>query len=206
MRRLHSLAGIIPVGGFLLFHLWENYKAHMGAEAYNATVRAINSLPAMWFFEIFLIFIPLYFHAIYGIYIALDAKHNVDQYRYRENVAFVLHRIAGLITLFFVTYHIWQFRFQKFIGAYGSYVGGDSMSGLPSFEVVAQAFANNGVFTFYLIGIVAAVYHLCNGIYTFLITWGITAGPKSQRISAIVTRILFVAVSVLGVLAAFSFR
>ena len=31
LRRLHSLSGIVPVGGFLAFHLYENYSATQGA-------------------------------------------------------------------------------------------------------------------------------------------------------------------------------
>lgn len=206
LRRLHSLSGIVPVGGFLLFHLYENSKALQGAEVYNESIRSINALPMVWFMEIFVIFLPLYFHAIYGIYIAADAKHNVSNYGYGRNWAFYFQRLTGIITLFFVTYHIWHFRFQKLLGAYGPYQGGTSMSGLPNFKIVQEAFANNVVAAAYFIGIVAASYHLCNGIYTFLITWGITVGPKSQRISNIITNAAFVLVSVLGLAGLVAFR
>lgn len=206
LRRLHSLSGIVPVGGFLLFHLYENSKAMQSAEAYNEVIRSINSMPMVWAAEIFVIFLPLYFHAVYGIYIAADAKHNVGQYTYGRNWAFVLQRISGLLTLFFVTWHIWEFRIQKALGAYGEYVGGESMSGLPTFDTVQASFQNNILATVYIVGIVAAAYHLCNGIYTFLITWGITIGPKSQRISNIITNAVFVGVSALGIATVFAFR
>lgn len=206
LRRLHSLTGIVPVGGFLLFHIWENYKATLGPEAYNETIRWINAIPMVWVLEIFMILLPLYFHSIYGIYIAADAKHNVSNYGYGRNWAFVLQRITGIVTLFFVTYHIWHFRVQKLVGAYGPYEGGESMSGLPSFEVVAEAFANNWVLAIYAIGVLASVYHLTNGVYTFLITWGITVGPKSQRVSSMITNVAFVLVSLLGLASLFAFR
>jgi succinate dehydrogenase / fumarate reductase cytochrome b subunit len=156
--------------------------------------------------EVLFIFVPLYFHAIYGIYIAADAKHNVANYGYGRNWAFFFQRITGIITLFFVTYHLWHFRFQKLLGAYGPHIGGDSMSGLPSFLIVQEAFRNNIVVGLYVLGVVAAAYHLCNGVYTFLITWGITIGPKSQRISSFITNAAFVAVSALGIVAVFAFR
>lgn len=206
LRRLHSLLGIIPVGAFLIFHMWENAKAFQGAEVYNESIRSINAMPFVWALEIFGIFLPLYFHAIYGIFIALDAKYNVTNYGYGRNWAFFFQRMSGLFTLFFVTYHIWHFRFQKLIGAYGTYQGGESMSGLPTFDVMTQAFANPVVVVLYGVGVVAAAYHLCNGIYTFLITWGITIGPKSQRISNIVTTAAFVGVSALGIIALVAFR
>lgn len=206
LRRLHSLSGIVPVGGFLLFHLIENSRAMQGAESYNEAIRSINSMPFVWALEIFAIFLPLYFHAVYGIYIATDAKNNLPNYRYGRNAAFVVQRVSGLLTLFFVTWHIWEFRVQKALGAYGQYVGGESMSGLPSFDVVQKAFQNNVIAAAYIIGIVAAAYHLCNGIYTFLITWGITIGPKSQRLSNIITNAAFVLVSALGIVSVFAFR
>jgi succinate dehydrogenase / fumarate reductase, cytochrome b subunit len=205
MRRLHSLTGVVPVGGFLLFHLYENSKALQGVEAYNEVVLSINSMQFVLLLEIFGIFLPLYFHALYGIYIAADARHNVKQYSYGRNWAFVLQRISGLLTLFFVTWHIWEFRIQKALGAYGPKVHG-TMSGLPDFDVVQNAFQNNIIAAWYIIGIIAAAYHLCNGIYTFLITWGITIGPKSQRVSNLITNAAFVGVSALGVITVFAFR
>jgi succinate dehydrogenase / fumarate reductase, cytochrome b subunit len=206
LRRLHSLAGIVPVGGFLMFHLYENSHAMQGAEAFNEVVRSINAMPLVWAAEIFAIFLPLYFHALYGIYIATEAKHNVTNYGYGRNWAFYFQRISGIITLFFVTWHIWQFRIQKSLGAFGPHEGGTSMSGLPSFDVLQSAFRNNIVAVAYIIGITAAAYHLCNGIYTFLITWGITIGPKSQRVSNILTNAAFVGLSALGIVTVFAFR
>ncbi|MGE5673899.1 MAG: succinate dehydrogenase cytochrome b558 subunit [Mycobacterium leprae] len=206
MRRLHSLTGLVPIGLFLMFHLYENFGAISGAEHYNESIRAINSTPLLPIVEILVIFLPLYFHALYGIYVALDAKHNVLNYTYGRNWAFYFQRISGFITLIFVSWHIWEFRIQKLLGAYGVYQGGSSMSGLPSYDIVSKAFHNNFIAAAYIIGVVAAAYHFCNGLYTFLITWGITVGPKSQRITNIVTNALFVAVSAMGVVAVFAFR
>lgn len=205
LRRLHSLSGIVPVGGFLLFHLYENSKSLQSPEAYNEAVMMINSMPhaLVLFLEIFVIFLPLYFHAIYGIYVAMDSRHNVKNYGHERNWAFFFQRLTGIITLFFVTYHIWQFRFQKALGAFDT---GTSLPGNIDYHVVAKTLSNNLVMAFYVIGTVAAVYHLCNGIYTFLITWGITVGPKSQRVAKFVANGLFVAVSVLGIAAAIGFR
>lgn len=187
----------------MLFHLYENSKALQGAEAYNEVILSINTMPFVVLLEIFGIFLPLYFHAIYGIYIAADAKHNVTNYGYGRNWAFFWQRLTGLITLFFVTYHIWHFRVQKLLGAYET---GTAMPGLPDYHVVANALSNNVVAVVYAIGIIAASYHLANGIYTFLITWGITIGAKAQRVSNVVTNLAFVGISALGLAALFAFR
>ncbi|MEW8977190.1 MAG: succinate dehydrogenase cytochrome b558 subunit [Symbiobacterium sp.] len=203
LRRLHSLTGVVPVGIFLVFHLFENSKAMQGIEAYNEVVRSINSLPFLLAFEVFGIFLPLYFHAIYGIWIAADARHNVSNYSYGRNWAFFLQRVTGLITFFWVTYHIFHFRVPKALGAYDV---GTAMPGLPDYFTVATAFANPFVKVLYAIGIIAAAYHFANGLYTFLITWGVTIGPRSQRVSAVVTNLLFVLVAAMGLTALFAFQ
>lgn len=205
LRRLHSLTGIVPVGGYLLIHLYTNSRALQGAEAFHAAVRAINALPGVHLMEIFLIILPLYFHGFYGIYIALQARHNLTNYGHGRNWAFFWQRVTGIITLLCVTWHLWLFRFQKLIGAYGPYEGGTSMSGLPTYEIVHAAFSNPWVAGATAVGTVAAAYHLCNGVYTFLITWGITIGPRSQRAAGFLTSAAFAAVSLFGLAALYAF-
>ena len=34
---------------------------------------------------------------------------------------------------------------------------------------------------FYVIGVLACVYHLCNGLWTMGITWGVWTSPAAQR-------------------------
>lgn len=199
-RRLHSLLGVIPVGGFLLFHLYTNYLANQGPEVYNEHVKAINELPFVWALELFLIVLPLYFHALYGIYVIMDARFNVTQYPWARNWAFFFQRLTGLITLAFVTQHLYHFRFQKLLGAWGADVK------YPTFEIVAQGLASPAMRIWYAVGVVAAAYHLANGLYTFLITWGITVGPRSQRISNWVSNAAFVAIAALGLAALRAFR
>ena len=80
LRRLHSLVGIIPVGLFLAQHLVVNHFATKGAESFNTAVHFMESLPFVLFLEWFVIYIPLMFHAFYGLYIAFTAKNNPQRY------------------------------------------------------------------------------------------------------------------------------
>jgi succinate dehydrogenase / fumarate reductase cytochrome b subunit len=61
------------------------------------------------------------------------------------------------------------------------------------------------VFVFYILGVVATAFHLGNGIWTFLITWGITIGQRSQRISQVITTALSLIVSAIGIAIAVAF-
>ena len=65
LRRLHSLTGIVPIGGFLLFHLFENASARNGAHAFNETVEKIASMPYLYALEIGMLMIPILFHRLH---------------------------------------------------------------------------------------------------------------------------------------------
>ncbi|HVG00459.1 MAG TPA: succinate dehydrogenase, partial [Chloroflexia bacterium] len=53
--------------------------------------------------------------------------------------------------------------------------------------------------------VIAVSFHLGNGIWTFLITWGITIGQRAQRISQIVTTAISIIVSLVGIAIALAF-
>ncbi|AOM82314.1 succinate dehydrogenase cytochrome b558 subunit [Salisediminibacterium beveridgei] len=192
-RKLHSLLGVIPVGAFLIVHLSVNYYAVRGEEAFNDAVAFMESLPFVYFLEIFLIFLPLLFHAIYGMYIVFQAKNNTSTYSYFRNWMFMLQRVSGVVVFIFVVWHVWDTRIQKMLGAEVNF---DMMA-----DIVASPIALIG----YIIGIVAATFHLANGIWAFLITWGITVSPRSQKISQYVSMGIFVALTFVGIRAILAF-
>src|SRR5690606_8380692 len=107
-RRLHSLLGVIPVGVFLILHLVVNNFATRGEEAYNSASGFMGSLPFRILLEVVVIYLPLLFHAIYGLYIAFTAKNNVSKYGFFRNWMFYLQRITGSITLLWVARHVWE--------------------------------------------------------------------------------------------------
>lgn len=192
-RRLHSLLGVIPVGVFLIQHLVVNHFATRGEQAFNDAAHFMESLPFRIVLELFIIFIPLYFHAIYGVYIAFTSKNNVSQYGYFRNWMFYLQRISGVITLIFVTWHVWETRIQAALGED------------VNFSMMADILANPFMVVFYIIGVVSTTFHFANGLWSFLVSWGITMSPRSQRISTYVTLAIFVALSYVGVSAILAF-
>lgn len=192
-RRLHSLLGIIPVGVFLLIHLTVNYMATKGPESFNEAAGFMGSLPYLHVLEWVIIFLPLLYHGIYGLYVAFQAKHNVGNYGYFRNWMFMLQRYTGIITLIFVAWHVWETRVQK---AFGQEI---------NFEMMSNILQNNFMMAFYLVGVISAIFHFANGMWSFLISWGITIGPRSQRISSYVWMGVFVLVSIIAVSALFAF-
>ncbi|CAM3751404.1 succinate dehydrogenase cytochrome b558 subunit [Mesobacillus zeae] len=192
-RKLHSLLGVIPVGLFLVQHLVINHFATGGAESFNKAAGFMEHLPFRIFLEVFVIYLPLLFHAIYGLYIAFSAKNNVSQYGYFRNWMFMIQRISGVITLVFVAWHVWETRIAA---AFGAEV---------DFNMMADILSSPFMVAFYAIGILSTVFHFANGLWSFFVSWGITVTPRSQVISTYVTIGIFVALSIVGMRALAAF-
>lgn len=193
LRRLHSLSGIIPIGGFLLYHFYENGAILYGVDAYDKMSGEARGLRYLEITEIVVIFLPLLYHALYGLFIAGYARNNTGSYNYSRNNLFMWQRATGLIVLLFILYHVWQFRFTAF------------WTHPADSGTIAARFSQVPIFVFYIVGITASAFHLGNGIWTFLITWGITVGQRAQRISQVITTGLSLLITLLGVAIAIAF-
>ncbi|MCG1009277.1 succinate dehydrogenase cytochrome b558 subunit [Salinicoccus sp. ID82-1] len=193
IRRLHSLLGVIPLGVFLIQHLLVNHTATRSEEAFNFAAGIMGSLPFVLFLEIFVIYIPILFHGIYGIYIAFTARYNVGTYSTFRNWMFLLQRVSGVIAFIFIAIHVYQTRVQVFFGTE------------VDFDMVHQIVSNPAWLVFYIIGIIATVYHFANGLWSFMVTWGFTQSDRSQRIMSYVSGVIFVVVSFIGIQAILAF-
>lgn len=174
-------------------HLTINYQATKGEEAYNQAAGLMENIPFLLAVETLFIYIPILFHAIYGVYIAFTAKSNLGRFSLFRNWMFVLQRITGIFLLIFIAWHVWETRIAK---AFGAEV---------NFDMMANIVDNPGMLIFYIVGIVSATFHLCNGLWSFSVSWGLTISPRSQRIVTYVTILLFIAISYVGVRAILAF-
>lgn len=195
LKRLHSLMGVVPLTFFLFEHIFTITRAISGPKAFDAATAFLQSLPMLHVLETVFIALPLLFHGIYGIFITLESKNNAFAYHYPRNWSFYLQRITAVIVLLFVAWHVWAFRF-----------GGAGIGQVTTFAMVAQIFANPVILALYAIGFVCAVFHLTNGLWTFLITWGVTVGPRAQQVSQYVVWSLFAVLSAGGLVALTYFR
>jgi succinate dehydrogenase / fumarate reductase, cytochrome b subunit len=193
-RKLHSLAGIIPVGVFMTVHLFINYTATWGTDSYNKAAGFMVNLPFKYFLEAFVIFLPLLFHAIYGVYIAYQSKNNMSRYGYIRNWKFYLQRLTGLLAFVFIIWHVWETKVQVEFGGVEA-----------NYNLMAGIVDNAISLTLYIIGILSCVYHFVNGIWTFLITWGITVSPQSQKVTQTISFGLFIVLSYIGIRAILAF-
>jgi succinate dehydrogenase cytochrome b subunit len=169
-RRLHSLTGIVPVGVFLVEHLLSNALATNGADAYNQQVKFLTSLPFRLGLEIFGIFLPLAFHAIYGVYIWWRGENNVVDYSFAGNWFYTLQRYTGIIVFAYVAYHIWYMRFDgvHLVEHWDA-----------SFWKVQNELSNPLALAAYLVGVTAAAWHFGYGLFLFAAKWGMITGERA---------------------------
>ena len=170
----------MPLGFFLLEHFYTNSKALTGAADFNGAVKDLQSIPYILFVEIGGIFIPLIYHAVYGLVITVEARPNNLYYPYSRNWFYTIQRVTGMILFFFITFHVLNFRFGLIPG-----LNTISVAHHPeqSFDIVAGEFRRIPIFIIYVIGITSTVWHLANGVWLFLVDWGITIGERAQRIT-----------------------
>ena len=194
LRRLHSLSGVFPVGVFLVAHLWTNAKALKGQPHFDRAVADINHLPLLPFLEVFGIFIPLTFHALYGVRLALAGSSNVVRYPYSRNLLYTLQRVTGLVALAFIVWHLAEFRIPKLFGR----MSADAF--YPTLEArLSSTYGGLPALAFvYLTGIAASVVHFANGLHTFCFSWGLCTTRRSQRMFATAFGLLGLLVFVMG--------
>ena len=108
MRRLHSLVGLVVIGVFLFEHVFTNSTVLQGAKAFNDALAMMDLIPRPVFYglEVFAIAVPILFHAIYGIYIAAQAKNNPGNYGYVRNWQFALQRYTAWLLIPFLIWHV----------------------------------------------------------------------------------------------------
>ncbi len=206
LRRLHSLTGIVPVGVFVIFHLFTNAQMVVPSN-FQHEVEFIHSLPAVIFTEVFGLWLPIAFHSILGVYYMFSGRHNVQSYRYGGNLRYSLQRWTAWIALVFIFLHVATLRWGwNIFGWYTPFytdavglVNGEAVvlardaTGEPlGLTATSLAIAFQGgpqgsllaaglVLSLYLVGIAAVIYHWSNGLWTAAITWGITTSVASMR-------------------------
>jgi succinate dehydrogenase / fumarate reductase, cytochrome b subunit len=172
LRKLHSLTGIVPIGAFLIEHLISNFEALKGPAAYGAQVKFLNSLPLVRVLEWAFIFIPILYHALYGVYITFRGRQNVNVYPWASNWMYLIQRVTGLIAFAYLIQHVWRQRFA-----------GVSLPEHPgaAFHKVQVELSNPWMLAIYAIAMIATCWHFSYGVWLFAAKWGITPGDKARR-------------------------
>lgn len=220
LRRLHSLTGVFPVGVYLFPHLTTNSsiiwgevlsakEAGGGVYAFQHEVNFIHSLPALALLEIFGIWLPLAYHAAFGIYVATTGRSNTWHYNYQDNWRYTLQRWTGYIALLFIFYHIatlrWGWTWLPLASVFNPREAASSTAlafrgGIE--DVTWRAWL---IGTVYMIGVLASVYHFANGLWTAAITWGLTVTEAAMKRWGYVCAAVGIALAAAGVASVIGF-
>jgi succinate dehydrogenase / fumarate reductase, cytochrome b subunit len=200
-HKLHSLTGIIPIGFYMLQHLTVNSFSLAGPGAYNGVVGFFGAVPKHILFavEILVLWLPLLFHAVYGIFIVgrMQPNYLSTKYKFSENLQYSLQRYTGVLLFFLLIAHVVTTTMNARIN--GEHV--------IQYAAWRELLTSSGYIWLivYMTGILAASYHLAYGLWNFCIRWGITVSDRSQKAMQKFAVVMFVAVTVLGWMALFGF-
>jgi succinate dehydrogenase / fumarate reductase cytochrome b subunit len=197
-RKIHSLTGLVPVGAFLAFHLWENSMSRQGGAFFNEhVVKGIEHLLNYKLAVELVLACAILFHGIYGLVIWWQGKSNLNRYRTCSNLRYLLQRLTAFTTFAFILWHVWMTRVAA---------GTDPSVAADLFGHMQRMYANPVTVVLYIIGIAGATFHLANGIWLAAITWGLTTHPRAQKLFAYACSALFAVTTFLGLHALWGFN
>lgn len=195
LLRLHSLSGVAPVAAFFALHLWIQARALGGRRAYDSSVGTLMAIPGRAVVELLFVFLPLSFHAGYGISMMLGRAPGHAEPPGAQPWSRQMQRVTGITTAAFIVLHVAAIRVPAWLGRarpadyYPRLVtelSTTTVLGVPAWSAA------------YLLGLAAVSYHLANGLTRFCLRLGLgESGPKRRAI-ALGTGLLGAALFLLG--------
>lgn len=205
IRRIHSLLGIVPLGLYMVVHLTTNASLLNGTETFQRAVFLIHSIGKLLpLVEWGGIFLPLLFHAILGVWIIKTGRSNLGNYQFTGNRRYVWQRWTGLVAFVFLMMHVLHLHGWFHVGPWLAVMKPLGLAQFYPYNAASSlALAMDSWFwgfwpVFYLIGVLATVYHLANGIWTAGITWGIWISPAAQERATKICTAFGIALAIVG--------
>ena len=200
-KRIHSLTGIIFIGGFVIFHYINNSLAK-NPKILNKFTKKMHEFPLLPIIEIFGIYLPLILHIIIGLILLRTSKINYNL-KYETNYSFIVQRTTAYVILFTLLFHLITIRFNEY---------------LPDFIKKALSIPPKRDYTFQKVNIwfksplkpiglliyklftLSVAYHLSNGLWTSAITWGLAKTYEKQKKLRNLSNLVFLFLSLWGLL------
>jgi succinate dehydrogenase / fumarate reductase cytochrome b subunit len=181
LGKLFSLVGIVPIGIYVVLHLYSNLRSLQGPLAFNQHLAETRGLPFIVPLAILLVWIPIAFHGIYGLIHLGRSKPNLGRFRTFQNLKYVIQRLSGLGLLLFVPAHIFKTRIEP------------TLSGtVVDFAHMQEGLHEPLTLTIYALAALGVSYHLANGVWQFCIGWGWITSERAMRRVEALSILLFV--------------
>ena len=177
----------MPVGAFLGVHFATNASILDGPVTFQQRVDQIHNIGpiTLFFVEWIFILLPILAHGLIGMIIVARGHRNLRLYPYGENFRYTLQRWTGVIAMVFILWHVFHTRGwisgEWWMEHVTRPLGGGTFDPQKAAATAAAAIrASLVVQIAYLVGTLASVYHLANGLWTIGITWGIWTSPRAH--------------------------
>jgi len=175
LRKLHALTGLVPLAGYLCFHLWETASATSGRQAFVGSVTGAGGGSAALWLETLLVLLPLGAHAGMGIAMAARDRRGTDPGSHPSRGLRNLQRATGVAALAFVLLHLGHTWWLKVGGGDGALIYDQlrSDAGRPVYLVA------------YVLGLTCVFFHLAQGVPAAARTLGFVrtdAGHRGLRV------------------------
>lgn len=195
LHKLHSLTGVVPVGYYMAQHLVLNSFSVAGPSYFNGVIDFFDSMPkyVLLVMELCFIWIPLAFHALYGMFIVGRAQPNFigTRYGWSQNRMYTFQRWTGIFLFFALILHYSTTTAAK-------YINGNS-------EMIKYAAWHAKLLSppylwllFYVLLVFLASYHLGYGIWSFCIRWGLAISDRAQIAVQKFSFVAFVGLTLIG--------
>jgi succinate dehydrogenase / fumarate reductase cytochrome b subunit len=195
LKRVQIWTGVVPVGLFLLSHLATNARALAGATVFDRAAEAIGRIPGLMVIEVVAIALPMLLHVGLGVALGTTAQAAGDERGYPRPWMLLAQRASGFYLVVYVVFHVWSTRLSP-----------DRLpGGADLFDLMARRLEHPGVLAYHLAGVLAAAYHLGNGLVALAGPWGLNVGDRGRVFAARAGFATFIVLSLVGMLALLAF-
>jgi succinate dehydrogenase / fumarate reductase cytochrome b subunit len=162
MMKIFSLTGVVPLGVFVVEHLFVNGAALFGERSFVRAISLLARVPAVRVLEGAFVLAPLLVHALMGTYLLVTRKPMTPARPYSRRVTIAL-RASAVIALAFIAFHVYELRVRDHF-----------TSGEQTFTSLAERLSTTGwlglplIALFYLAGTAATALHFVVGLWGYL--------------------------------------
>lgn len=192
--KLFSLFGVVPLGVYVVAHLYNNLRSLQGADSFNRHLEENHGQPLIFPLTVLVIWIPIAFHGLYGLFVAKKGRVNLGRFAYFENLKYVLQRLSGIGLLLFIPAHLFKAKIEPILH-----------NEVADFNHMAEGLSEPLTLTVYALGVLGVAFHLSNGLWQAAIGWGITTSEAGMKRMQKVSVLFFIVIAAMGYAAVYGF-
>jgi succinate dehydrogenase / fumarate reductase cytochrome b subunit len=186
--RLGSLLSVVPLGVWVVIHLWHNLSAFVSPAEWQEDVTEYPHAIAMGV-SFALVLVPLIWHVTWGTVRTYKERPNYPKYAYFANLKFIVQRLSAVGLALFLGAHVWlAFIKPRFI----------EQSPETFADLSREMHFHMPTLVVYALGILAVAYHLANGLHTVAMGWGVVSSRAALRRTEIVVWAVFLLLLAMG--------